>query len=223
VFSDVHGNAPALRKILQEVRGQVGAYVCLGDTVGYGPDNDECLEMVAALPDVTILAGNHEEMFVSGDLRYCSSLAREFYAISRRFFVRADLLPSALETRISGWLFTHTFRAGDRWIYVHDEAAVPAGVPGDCCIGHTHRQKSFLVGGCKIVNCGSVGQNRDNPAEAAYAVFDTESGSLELRTTPYDLKSFVDSMAAKGYPDHLLAYYTRAPRIVTASPGEGPA
>ena len=58
VFSDVHGNLPALEVFVKSTRGQVDMYVCLGDVVDYGPWNDECLEMTMGLPNIVLLEGN---------------------------------------------------------------------------------------------------------------------------------------------------------------------
>jgi len=42
VFSDVHGNLPALEAVLADVeRRDVPATLCLGDLVGYGPFPNE--------------------------------------------------------------------------------------------------------------------------------------------------------------------------------------
>jgi hypothetical protein len=38
VISDIHGNAEALKRVLEDIEArQIDRVVCLGDTVGYGP------------------------------------------------------------------------------------------------------------------------------------------------------------------------------------------
>ena len=60
MLSDVHGNLPALRAVLDDVDGaQTQAIWCLGDLVGYGAHPDECVRLVAERCDVC-LAGNHD-------------------------------------------------------------------------------------------------------------------------------------------------------------------
>ncbi len=60
MLSDVHGNLPALRAVLEDVdRVEPGALWCLGDMVGYGAQPDECVELVSQRCDVC-LAGNHD-------------------------------------------------------------------------------------------------------------------------------------------------------------------
>jgi len=68
VFSDIHGNLPALRAVLDELdRFGAERYAYLGDLVGYGPHPDEVVAAVADLEPL-IVAGNHD-LAVVGRLR----------------------------------------------------------------------------------------------------------------------------------------------------------
>ena len=71
ILADIHGNLEALGAVLADLEGwQADRVVCLGDTIGYGPNPRECLREVAALSDVLII-GNHEASGLSertGDL-----------------------------------------------------------------------------------------------------------------------------------------------------------
>ena len=60
VISDIHGNATALRTVLADIatRG-VARIVCLGDTVGYGPEPLECVDLVRQHCAWTLM-GNHD-------------------------------------------------------------------------------------------------------------------------------------------------------------------
>ena len=47
IVSDVHANADALRAVLDDIdRRNVRAIVCLGDTVGYGAEPSEVLDLL---------------------------------------------------------------------------------------------------------------------------------------------------------------------------------
>ena len=60
IFSDIHGNLPALESVLDDMStAQVDSYFCLGDVVGYGAYPDECVELVRDLGCLTV-AGNHD-------------------------------------------------------------------------------------------------------------------------------------------------------------------
>src|SRR3990170_4909242 len=52
VISDVHANITALEAVLDAAR-PFQALWCLGDTVGYGPDPNECVELVRSFPNLT--------------------------------------------------------------------------------------------------------------------------------------------------------------------------
>ena len=59
VISDVHANITALEAVLADA-GNVDEVWCLGDIAGYGPDPNECIERIHALPGLTCMMGNHD-------------------------------------------------------------------------------------------------------------------------------------------------------------------
>lgn len=59
ILSDIHGNLQALQSVLTDIKQQeCEQIVCLGDIIGYGPDPQACLDIVAGF-DACIL-GNHD-------------------------------------------------------------------------------------------------------------------------------------------------------------------
>lgn len=59
IVSDIHGNLEALVQVLADIATQsIDRVVCLGDTVGYGPNPRECVDYVMNM-DACIL-GNHD-------------------------------------------------------------------------------------------------------------------------------------------------------------------
>lgn len=207
VFSDIHGNLPALEAFTADTEGQVDGYVCLGDIVGYGPHNDECLEMVYRLPNAVLLRGNHEDIFTFGDVGQCSRLAQEFYVRSIANFSRVDLLPEKEEVTIGPWTFRHAIRRASAWLYLYEDSQIPADLERDYFVGHTHHQGVLHGNGRKVINCGSVGQNRKNFTRVSYATADTETGTWDLHQTPYDRSAFVEELRRHSYPEELIAYY----------------
>ena len=59
LVSDIHANLTALEAVIAAA-GSFDATWCLGDLVGYGPDPNECVERVAALPNLLCVLGNHD-------------------------------------------------------------------------------------------------------------------------------------------------------------------
>lgn len=60
VISDVHANASALKTVLADIDARgISRIICLGDTVGYGPDPLECVDLVRERC-AWCLMGNHD-------------------------------------------------------------------------------------------------------------------------------------------------------------------
>jgi len=58
IISDIHANLAAFRAVLDDL-DHVDRIWCLGDVVGYGPDPNECIELLRTLPHIAV-AGNHD-------------------------------------------------------------------------------------------------------------------------------------------------------------------
>lgn len=58
IVSDIHSNATALRAVLERL-GSVDKLISPGDVVGYGPDPNECCEMLRSRNCITVI-GNHD-------------------------------------------------------------------------------------------------------------------------------------------------------------------
>jgi diadenosine tetraphosphatase ApaH/serine/threonine PP2A family protein phosphatase len=94
-----------------------------------------------------------------------------------------------------------------------------------CFIGHTHiamyallkdgeeiaeiaalqdGQKLDLLAGRYLINPGSVGQPRDRDPRAAYAILDTDMGSLTAKRVDYDVSATQRQMAMANLPEVLI-------------------
>lgn len=111
VLSDVHGNLPALEAVLADAaRERVDGWLFLGDAVGYGPQPNECVERLAALPNLLAVRGNHDHMACFGVDLQANGMARRAMA-----YTRAHLNETACR-----WLHALPIeQAGDDWIAVH--------------------------------------------------------------------------------------------------------
>lgn len=46
VFTDIHGNYEALKVIIEDIQKEkINNIICLGDTIGIGPNPKECLDL----------------------------------------------------------------------------------------------------------------------------------------------------------------------------------
>ena len=66
VFTDIHGNLEALQTILDDIKKQnVDKIICLGDTIGLGPNPKECIDLLIE-NKIDMSFGNHELYSIKG-------------------------------------------------------------------------------------------------------------------------------------------------------------
>lgn len=158
IIADIHGNLEALRAALTDLRRRgVSRIVCLGDIVGYNPEPNECVALVAA-EGIDCIAGNHD-LIALGKLgtdrchyRPAHTLRRtrrQLDDASRKFL---SGLPDHREyeggiVAIHGGVddvceyMTSTTRVLEN--YVRFRSRYPGGKV--CFFGHTHVQKVYEV------------------------------------------------------------------------------
>jgi predicted phosphodiesterase len=229
VFSDVHGNLEALEVVLADAsRQSPDVYLCLGDTVGYGPDPDACVRRVRALSGPAV-AGNHDRAAARIlDINSFSPLARAAIQWTARAIegeTRRWLtdLPERVET--CAFLAVHGSPRNPIEEYILD---LPTSLAvfvehrfAVCLVGHSHLPGAFVLGADGsvsarllpaaqavplapssryIVNAGSVGQPRDGDPRACYLLLDTVARTVTLRRVTYPLAVTQAKMAARGLP-----------------------
>jgi len=203
VFSDVHGNLPALERFVSATRQQVDSYLCLGDVVNYGPWNDECLEQVSQLPGIVLLEGNHERLFLdASNLRHEIPLVQAFYHHSVAFFKRKDLIVNLrTQVNVGGFFCQHTIQG--RSVYADTAIAVSQ----NHIIGHTHHQYQIERADFTIINPGSVGQNRKWINRVEYLILDTDEKKAVFYSLVYDVDQFISELRVRHYPMACVNYY----------------
>ena len=201
LVSDIHGNWPALDKVLEEIERQDVDYIfCLGDTVGYGPFPFECLMRMVFCN--ALLRGNHEECVTSFDKLkdYINPIARAAIEHSRSQLkghdnylkLMSELTDKKIIPELDITLAHGAYSEPSAWKYIEEVPALEKELEVTptrlCFIGHTHRP---LVFGSKeglrepplenivlpadekfIINVGSVGQPRDGDCRACYGILD---------------------------------------------------
>ncbi len=228
ILSDIHGNLDALEVVLADLREQgVDRVVCLGDFVGYGPEPNECVERLQPLVHLA-LVGNHDLAAIgrlSADrfnlfARMAIEWTRQRLTPKTRAYL-ATLPPRAEE---EGLLFVHGSPRDPVEEYILDPVTADENFRSEpfpiCFFGHSHLPVWFLFDGVRtsvrrlppntpvhlpegtrhLVNVGSVGQPRDGDPRAAYAVYDTEARTVELRRLPYPVEVVQRKMQAAELP-----------------------
>lgn len=229
ILSDVHGNLEALRAVLADAREHADGYLCLGDVVGYGADPSPCVDLVAERCE-GVVAGNHEHA-VAGliGLDWFNPWARAGVEWTRGRLApeaQAWLAQLPLVREVEDATLVHASPANpEEWDYlVSDEdgfAAFGAFTTRVCFVGHSHVPRAWVQGswghehdavphtvslepGCRyIVNVGSVGQPRDRDPRAAYALWDLDARSVEIRRVAYDVATARAKIVDAGLPRFL--------------------
>ncbi|WP_167496398.1 metallophosphoesterase [Desulfopila sp. IMCC35006] len=230
VLADIHGNLEAFEAVTADLRRQgADRVICLGDNIGYGPNPQEVVGRLRQLGYTSVL-GNHEfaladararrwfnfqaaenniatEKLLSQENRqYCCRLPT-FLTYEKAHFVHAFPLDS---------VFRYLNRQSDEKI----AALFASTTPCLFFVGHTHRL--MLVTGNKgmisrktmgqetvqlepdnkyIVNCGSVGQPRDEDRRAKYLLWDYAARQLVVRFVEYDNRKTMQKIRDRGFPE----------------------
>lgn len=233
LFSDIHANLAALEAVLADA-GEWDAVWNLGDTVGYGPKPRECLDKMVDLFANPVLVGNHDlacigEVDVS-EFNPVAQLAARWTSLQLGMDHRAYLNALPAVTISGAYTLAHGSPRSPVWEYVTTPQIAAenfAFFDTDVCfIGHTHiamyalvregsddvevgpladDQTVDLLAGRYLINPGSVGQPRDRDPRAAYAILDTDMGSLTAHRVAYDVALTQKQMAMANLPDVLIA------------------
>jgi diadenosine tetraphosphatase ApaH/serine/threonine PP2A family protein phosphatase len=228
VISDIHANLTALDAVLEHA-GTIDAAWCLGDLVGYGPDPNECIDRVRALPDLTCIIGNHDAAALEQiDSATFNPEARQALHWTQNALTEASLaflkqLPERVDT--PQVTLVHGSPRQPVWEYLLDTFNATRCFEHFktpfCFVGHTHLPIIFYMQNehnmaqlqvpepdsaptllpRSIVNPGSVGQPRDRDPRAAYAIYDSDANRWDYRRVAYDIGAVQSRMTALGLPD----------------------
>lgn len=166
LISDIHANLEALEAVLKDIRDRgIKEIYCLGDMVGYGPNPNECVDLIIANCQVSIL-GNHDQAVLFDPENFNPLALQAAYwtrseldsgpggskAVARRWEFIGEL-PRMKEE--GEFLFVHGSPRDPTNEYVFPEdvynnrkmEALFAKVKGYCFQGHTHLPGVFTEQG----------------------------------------------------------------------------
>ncbi len=208
---------------------------CLGDTVGYGPQPNECCDLVRERADLC-LVGNHDLVALGelsvGEFNEEAAAAAVWTSqvlteASREFL--AALKPSA---QAEGVGLYHASARDPVWEYILSEEAARATFElADAAlilVGHSHvplalrlgddhsiagglapADAEFDLNGRWLLNPGSVGQPRDGDPRAAWLLLDLERRFASFRRVTYPVEKTQVEMSERGLPQLLAARLER--------------
>jgi diadenosine tetraphosphatase ApaH/serine/threonine PP2A family protein phosphatase len=232
LLADIHSNLVALEAVLKDIeaKGPVDGWWCLGDIVGYGPDPGPCIQRLREL-EARSVAGNHDWGAVGQvDLSLFNPTAAIACRWNGAQLTEAEReLLRALPLSIEEPPFTlvHGSPRDPIWEYLLSVEQAQANFAvlrtPHALIGHSHIPLVFLLRadgkiaygrppdgatipldqGRVIFNPGSVGQPRDGDPRAAYAIYDSEQGTLTHYRVEYDIPATQERIIACGLPRSL--------------------
>ena len=214
VISDIHANLEAFKSVLEKAF-KFDAVWCLGDIVGYGPDPNECINLLKSLPNVSCVIGNHDSAVLGEiDVKLFNQEARSSINWQRSHISIENLrylrnLPQ--KANLQNSLLVHGSPRYPAWEYILDPFVARANFDyfceDFCFVGHSHQgmicrwdpihekmewntqlnSHTYKMKPRMILNPGSVGQPRDNDPRASYGIFNDEMMSWDVYRVEYPI------------------------------------
>lgn len=229
IFSDIHGNLPALDAVLAEIAAEdIERMVCLGDVATLGPQPHEVIARLRALR-CPVVMGNTDAILLTPQPaegstddewrneafdRWCAAQLTADDLAYLRTFQSTISLPLGDEATLL------CYHGSPRSYNERITAETPdevlhrmlAETPAQLYVGgHTHQQLLRRHREALVLNPGTVGFAKDaispaapvhNPSWAEYAVITSDGGRLDvsLRRVPFDLGAHFAALDASGIP-----------------------
>lgn len=205
IFGDVHGNLPALEKLLKLEKNNYDQIISHGDVVNYGPWSNECVDLLYSLENITCLSGNHEKNYINGEYIGSNEVAQKFFDFCYPKFTQFELIKLYEQSsHIENFEVTHTIH--NKYIFP-DTDWDEININNNYIIGHSHYQFDRFFGRHRLINTGSVGQNRKNISVAEYLIYDDKLGLVQLKSFIYDCEVVIEKMENENYPTICINYY----------------
>jgi predicted phosphodiesterase len=229
ILSDVHGNIESLQRAIA-LTDESDHILCLGDIVGYGPNPNECVELLRNRAKHAVL-GNHDLAALENfGVEYFNDAARAAIAWTQGVLTednRAWLNGLSYEIRYPDFLMVHGAPV-DYFEYILDKRTAAKAFAltdaplifighthiaeywvqePDGTIGHKHMQHGgelIFAEGCRyIIDVGSIGQPRDLNPEASFVFYDAQKRAVEWVRYPYPIGEVQHKIHEAHLPDYL--------------------
>ena len=209
IISDVHGNYPALKAVLEKLDAAgCKEIISLGDVCGYYCMVNECIETLRER-NVKNIIGNHDFYIIH------NGKCERSYSVN----VCLDYQRKILTEKNLEWVKESVsyIKKDDMWMvhggwndyvdeYISDFSFLDEkNADTNLFIsGHTHVQKQVVGKNATYFNPGSVGQPRDHIPTAAYAIIDDEK-NIFLNRTEYDIDEIDFAMRKAGFAERFTS------------------
>jgi len=214
ILSDIHANIEAL----EAIKEGYDYLFCLGDLVDYGPSPKECIAFIRHNA-YAIVRGNHDNAVAFRTDCKCSESFKPMSIKTRELMWKIlgeeeiAYLSSLLSNRILEiggvkFFLTHATPTDNLFKYLPPDSPDYVwereleGVDADfVLLGHTHISMIKRIGKTTVINPGSVGQSKDVPAVASYAVWN--DGEIEIKRVAYDINKTIEKILSTKLDTHI--------------------
>ncbi|OCA68005.1 serine/threonine protein phosphatase [Chryseobacterium artocarpi] len=234
IFSDVHGNLPALEAVLKDIeyRG-IHQKFCLGDLVDFAPWGNEVIEKIKSL-NIPCLMGNHDER-IAFDLsvfplskhseeetkaRFIAiDHSKKYIKAENKIFLRELPFHLKLNYKVGKkhWniqLVHSSLETNDTYLYETESDEVfmkqlEESKSDLIVMGHTHLSfKKQFENKKWAVNCGSVGRSKEENRLASYLILTlTEERIIpEIIQLSYPIEEVVQKIQDSDIPDYYASF-----------------
>jgi predicted phosphodiesterase len=234
VFSDVHGNLPALEVVLKDIEARgIHQKFCLGDLVDFAPWGNEVIEKIRSL-NILCLMGNHDER-IAFDIPVVplskhseEETEARFIAIdhSKKYITKENKkflseLPFHLKLNYKvgkkHWdiqLVHSSLSSNDTYLYESEEDEIFIRMLKESqsdviVMGHTHLSfKKQFENNTWAINCGSMGRSKEENRLASYLVLtlDEEKITPEIVQLSYPLEETIRGIEESDIPDYYASF-----------------
>jgi putative phosphoesterase len=198
IISDIHANLAALEALPEDNYDELW---CLGDLVDYGPRPHEVIQWVKDRASLRV-RGNHDhaigfhvdpqcsapyKYLASETMRYTRQVcSKDDFEFLRQLPIQREVVADRQKFYLvhaapTDPLFGYRTENSERW-----EKEIEWIDADFLIVGHTHTPFIREVGGCTIVNPGSLGQPKTGRPFACYAVW--ENGAISLKEFKYPVE-----------------------------------
>lgn len=219
IFSDIHGNREALTSIIEDIKNEkINEIICLGDTIGIGPNPKECMDLIIN-NNIKMVLGNHELYYLKGtdiddemgegEIKHQNWVKEQITDSQKQYLENCSM---TIEKDCNGKkvLFEHfpiDYNSKDQYPF-HDLKVAKDGSIKKILetlnydlifIGHEHND--FCIDN-KLYDVGSSGCRKDN--NTRYTIIDTETFNVETKIINFDRETFIEDLLKYEYPDRNL-------------------
>lgn len=228
VFSDVHGNLPALKTVLNDIKNRgIHQKFCLGDLIDFAPWPNEVIDLIRS-QNIACLLGNHDERiafdipliplekhsaqetkarFLAIDhSRKTISATNKAFLAELPFHLKLNYKVGTKHWKIQ--LVHATLQSNDTYVFENEKEEIFSEMLHESgadllVMGHTHVSFVKQSNNNWAINCGSVGRSKEENRLASYLVLNLFEDKVvpEIVQLPYPLEEVAKAIENSDIPN----------------------